>query len=176
MPVSVDIINQFHHMRTDAHVQCLNYYAGLLGYHFPEHDNDKHIGTMKNGYAYINWAKYHPEYVVPETYRELFNEMHAEHHRMQEHHLEHYDNVADIDDLTLVEMICDWHSASFEQRFLTHEDKNDFTVRRWFDANLYEGYQWSQHQLQIIYDLIEFIEMYANYNEIMKIWQPLLDF
>ena len=36
MKISVEKIFQFHHLRTQAHIDCLNYFAGLLGYHFPE--------------------------------------------------------------------------------------------------------------------------------------------
>lgn len=177
MQIDVEKILDFHVRRTNAHVNCMNYFAGLVGYHFPEHDNDKFVGSMKNAYAFIVWAKYHPEFVVPDTYRELFRMMHDEHHKMQPHHLEHYDSVTDIDDITLVEMICDWHSANFEQRFVTFEDRRDFDVRMYFDSVLGDNarYNWTRRQLDLIYQIIDFLEMYANHNEIMKIWRPLMD-
>ena len=178
MLIPLEKIHEFHHMRTDAHVKCMNYFAGLLGYHFPEHDNDKNYGTMKTGYAYINYAKYHREYHFPETNRMLFQQMHDEHHTTQPHHLEHYSDVSEISDITLIEMICDWFSASFEQRYLTHEDPKDYTVLQYFDTNLRNNkkYNWSEHQLETIYETIEFLEMYSDHNEIMKIWLPLLSF
>ena len=46
MKISVEKIFQFHRLRTQTHIDCLNYYAGLLGYHFPEHDNDKNHDTI----------------------------------------------------------------------------------------------------------------------------------
>ena len=178
MQISIDTINKFHHMRTTAHVDCLNYHAGLLGYHFPEHDNDKNSGTIKTAYSYINWAKYHPEYNVPETNRELLKQMRAEHHKTQPHHLEYYSDVSEINDITMIEMVCDWFSASFEQRYLTHEDPKDYTVQKFFEKKLLNNkkYKWSTHQINLINDTIEFLEMYANYEEIMKIWRPLLEF
>lgn len=163
-------------MRTTAHVDCLNYHAGLLGYHFPEHDNDKNSGTIKTAYSYINWAKYHPEYNVPETNRELLKQMRAEHHKTQPHHLEYYSDVSEINDITIIEMVCDWFSASFEQRYITHEDSDDLTVSQWFEHNLRNNkeYNWSQHQVDLIYSTIDFLETYADYNEIIKIFLPLL--
>lgn len=178
MLIPLEKIHEFHHMRTDAHVKCMNYFAGLLGYHFPEHDNDKNYGTMKTGYAYINYAKYHREYHFPETNRMLFQQMHDEHHMTQPHHLEHYSDVSEISDIALIEMICDWFSANFEQRYLTHEDPKDYTVLQFFENNLRNNkkYNWSEHQLETIYETIEFLEMYSDHNEIMKIWLPLLSF
>lgn len=176
MRISIETINKFHHARTQAHIDCLNYHASLLGYHFPEHDNDKHSGPMMIGYSYKNYNKYHPEYNIPETNMELFRKMNAEHHISQTHHLEHYSDVSEISDITLIEMVCDWFSANFEQRYLTHEDANDLSVRKWFDTQLRHNpkYKWSQKQIDLICSTIDFLEMYANYDEIMKIWQPLL--
>ena len=178
MRIAINTIFEFHHMRTTAHVECLNYFAGLLGYHFPEHDNDKNIDTMKTAYAYINYHKYHPEYNISNANRDLFKQMHTEHHRMQPHHLEHYSDVSEINDITLIEMICDWHSANFEQRYLTHEDKHDYTVQKFFETHLLNNpkYNWASHQINLIYETIDFLDMYANYEEIMKIWRPLLNF
>ena len=176
MRISIETINKFHHARTQAHIDCLNYHASLLGYHFPEHDNDKHSGPMMIGYSYKNYNSYHPEYHIPETNMELFRNMHAEHHASQMHHLEHYSDVSEISDITLIEMVCDWFSASFEQRYLTHEDSDDLTVQKWFDTQLRHNpkYNWSKQQIDLICSTIEFLEMYANYDEVMKIWQPLL--
>lgn len=177
MLIAIETINEFHRMRTDAHVRCLNYFAGLLGYHFPEHDNDKNHGTMRIAYSYINYAKYHPEYNIPETNRHLYVQMRMEHHQTQPHHLEYYTSASEISDTTLIEMLCDWHSANFEQRYITREDPKDYSVLQFFEQELKDNlkYTWSEHQLEIIYDTIEFLEMYTNHDEVMKIWIPLLN-
>lgn len=176
MKISLETINKFHHARTQAHIDCLNYHASLLGYHFPEHDNDKNSGPMMTGYACKNYARYHPEYNIPETYIELCKQMRKEHHTTQKHHLLHYSDVSEINDITLIEMVCDWFSASFEQRYITHEDPDDLTVSQWFEDNLRNNkeYNWSQHQVDLIYSTIDFLETYADYNEIIKIFLPLL--
>ena len=176
MKISLETIHEFHHKRTQSHIDCLNYHAGLLGYHFPEHDNDKHSGTMMTGYAYINYGRYHPDFNIPETHRSLFRQMHKEHHTTQSHHLEHYSDVSEISDITLIEMVCDWFSANFEQRYLTHEDPDDLSVLKWFYTQLRNNpkYKWSQKQIDLICSTIDFLDMYANYDEVIKIWLPLL--
>ena len=175
MNIRLSTIMEFHHRRTQAHVDCLNYYAGLLGYHFPEHDNDKNSGPMQTGYAYANYAKYHPEFYLSDARAELFHEMHAEHHRMQPHHIEHYDDMTGVSDITLIEMICDWHSANFEQNHITHEGGAS-SVREYFDKELRnrDDLKWSAHQLAIIDEMIDFLALYANFDDIMAIWRPLL--
>lgn len=174
MNVRLSTIMEFHFKRTAAHIDCLNYYAGLLGYHFPEHDNDKNHGPMRDAYAYMNYAKYHPEFTLSDARRELWNDMHDEHHRMQPHHIEHYASASEISDITLIEMICDWHSANFEQNHVTNEGGAS-CVREFFDTALrnHPRLKWSQHQLNIIDDAIDFLAMYANHDDIMAIWRCL---
>ena len=72
MYIPVEKILDFYEKRTCAHIKSVNYFAGLIGYHFPEHDNDKMTGTIRTGYAHITYAKYHPEFTVTQTQRELY--------------------------------------------------------------------------------------------------------
>ena len=175
MNVRLSTIMEFHHRRTQAHVDCLNYYAGLLGYHFPEHDNDKNSGPMRNAYAYINYANYHPDFHISDARKQLYTDMHTEHHRMQVHHIEHYSRASEIPDIVLIEMLCDWHSATFEQNHVRHESIAS-CVRDYFNRYLRDNdkLRWSSHQLAIIDDTIDFLEMYANFDDVMAIWRPLL--
>lgn len=174
MRIPIEKILSFHERRTQSHVDCVNYFAGLIGYHFPEHDNDKMLGTIRTGYAHIIYRKYHPEFTVTPTQRELYHLAHDEHHKDQPHHLEHYNNdVSRISDMTLIEMICDWHSASFEQRFITHEDSIGYTVYDFFVTHLHH-LNWSEHQCGLIHEMLEFLDMYTSHQDVMSIWAPLL--
>ena len=173
MIIALKTIMDFHHKRTQAHIDCLNYFAGLLGYHFPEHDNDKNSGQMRTGYAYINYANYHPDFKISNARTELYHEMHAEHHRMQSHHIEHYTSASDITDITLIEMVCDWHSANFEQNHVIHNPSST-SVRDFFDTIMQHKMNWSEKQIALIYEVIDFLSIYANYDDIMAIWRPLL--
>ena len=164
---------EFHHKRTQAHIDCLNYYAGLLGYHFPEHDNDKNSGPMRDAYAYFNYAKYHPEFTLSAARHDLWRDMHDEHHHMQPHHIGHYTHASEISDVTLVEMICDWHSANFEQNYVSHEG-GPTSVREFFDTCLRNKIDWTASQIATIDEIIDFLSIYANHDEIMAIWRCLL--
>ena len=176
MAVTLKTIFDFHRKRTQAHIDCLNYFAGLMGYHFPEHDNDKNSDTMQTAYAYMNYAKYHPEFTLSNARHELWHEMHTEHHRMQTHHLEHYDDVSEISDITLIEMVCDWHSANFEQIFILHQIPPTSSVQLFFDTNLRSrpDLHWTDHQIALITELTSFLDLYTDFDAVMDIWRPLL--
>ena len=175
MHIPIEKILNFHEQRTKAHINCVNYFAGLIGYHFPEHDNDKMLGTIRNGYAYAIYKKYHPEFTFTPTQREFYDLAHDDHHKTQPHHLEHYNHdVSRISDMTLIEMICDWHSASFEQRFITHEDSIGLSVYDYFSINLHH-LNWSTHQLGLIQTMFDFLDMYTSHQDVMSIWTPLIN-
>ena len=176
MIISLKTIMDFHHKRTQAHIDCLNYFAGLLGYHFPEHDNDKMSGPICMGYAYINYAKYHPDCKLTPTQLELYNDKHHEHHHTQPHHLEYYADTRTIPNIVLVEMVCDWHSANFEQRFVTNEDTRDYTVQRFFNESILSNPKYKLHPVQIdlINELITFLGNYADHDAVMTIWRPVM--
>ena len=159
-------------MRTACHIACVNYFAELLGHHFPEHDNDKNTEPMRTGYAYRNYATYHPEYNLPDNYNELFDVAHKTHHEHASHHIEYYHgDVAQIPDVCLMEMICDWFSANFEQVVILRDCEYK-TVTEWFDAKL-SHLNWSDAQLKTIREKIKFIAAHANHSDIMKIWSPV---
>ena len=172
MNVPIETIYEFHKTRTACHIACVNYFAELFGHHFPEHDNDKNTEPMRTGYAYKNYSSYHPEYKLLNKYVELFDAAHAVHHEHASHHIEYYHgNVAYIPHDCLMEMICDWFSANFEQVFILCDCKYK-TVTEWFDAKM-AHLNWTAAQLKTIREKIKFIEAHANHNDIMKIWAPV---
>lgn len=173
MNISAKTIFEFHVIRTQCHINCMNYFAELLGYHFPEHDNDKNHDPVRIGYAYMNYARYHHRCKMLPVYIDAFNYAHAEHHRTQPHHIEHYDSVSDIPDIRLIEMVCDWFSANFEQTHILHE-KNVGNVYKFY-KKFCKSSKWTRHQRKIIETTIKQIETLANYNFVLKIWQPVIE-
>ena len=173
MNIPIDTIYDFHKKRTACHVACLNYFAGLIGYHFPEHDNDKNTEPMRTGYAYKNYAGYHQDYHIPDNYDELFTMAHGTHHTHATHHIDFYSgNAANVPDVCLMEMICDWFSANFEQRKILHDCEYE-TVSQWFDARM-AALNWTPAQMQTIRKTIDFLERNADEVALMKIWAPVM--
>lgn len=172
MKISVDTIYKFHRARTACHIACVNYFAVLTGHHFPEHDSDKNTEPMQTGYAYKNYASYHPEYNLTDKYVELFDAAHASHHEHASHHIEFYHgDVSKIPQIRLIEMICDWFSANFEQVNIIHDYEYE-TVSGWFDAKL-SHLSWTAAQLKTISETIKLLEQKADRAELLKIWSPV---
>ena len=121
MNISTQDIFEFYEMRIACHVKSVNYFAGLLGYHFPEHDSDKVQEPIRTGYAYIFYNSYHPKLHLMDEYFALCKDAHDMHHKHSVHHIESYKDVKDIPDIRLCEMIADWASANFEQINIIHE-------------------------------------------------------
>ena len=171
MNIPIEEIINFHIKRTNCHVQTLNYFAQILGYHFPEHDSDKYKEPYIFGYAYCNYAKHHKNCAMLPQQKEIFAKVHEEHHKMQPHHIEHYTSMQDISNIALTEMLCDWHSANFEQNFITNE--NEFSSISDFFQKKMSKLDWSKKQLEYINMVIEKISTTSNYEEIKQIWEGL---
>ena len=174
MHIPVETIIDFHHKRTQCHIDCVNYFAGLLGYHFPEHDNDKNIEPMRTGYAYNNYAKYHPNYNLPANYEDLAKIAITTHHEHASHHVDFYGgDVSKIPNIHLLEMICDWASANFEQVFVLRDYEFE-TVWEWFNARM-KHLNWTDKQLKMIRETTEFLNERTDKEALMQIWQPALE-
>ena len=174
MNISIDTIYEFHRVRTGCHIATVNYFAELLGYHFPEHDNDKSVEPMRTGYAYTNYAKYHPKYNLPENYTELFHAAHKTHHEHATHHVQFYGgDVSKIPDVHVIEMVCDWSAANFEQVSVMGDCEYNTTLE-WFDAKM-AHLNWTDAQMDIIHSTLDKIAQNRDDQKIMKIWSPVLE-
>lgn len=172
MLIPIEDIIEFHKIRTQCHINCMNYFAELLGYHFPEHDNDKNHDPIRIGYAYHNYAVYHPTAQENAAQIEEFRKCNREHHKTQPHHIEYYQNVFDIPDIVLIEMVCDWFSANFEQNHITC-DGGYPDIQTYFDMAL-SHLPWTGAQRTLINKLIRELEQKSVYKDIVKHWAPVL--
>lgn len=172
MKIDLNDIFNFYEMRIACHVKSMNYFASLLGYHFPEHDGDKIEEPIRTGYAYIFYQAYHKKLVLNDEYEKLCDIAKNTHHNHATHHIEHYKNVRDIPDICLYEMVADWASANFEQMNILQEDCA-VPISDWFNNNM-KKLNWTEHQLKIIYDSFDIINKKTENDKIMAIWQPLL--
>ncbi len=172
MPIPMDEILKFHESRTQRHIAAVNYFAGLLGYHFPKHDYDKFINPVMIGYAYFNYARYHDGCKITQQYRDAFNKSHDEHHSTQPHHLEHYKDVQEIPNDVLVEMVCDWASANFEQTKIVSEDDFD-SVMDYFNQCMSQ-LNWTDKQRKFLIQTIQSVEQLTDTTQLYNIWKGIV--
>ena len=169
----MDDIFEFYEMRIKCHVESMNYFASLLGYHFPEHDSDKVREPIRTGYAYIFYRTYHKNFRVTPEHEALCKDAWHEHHNHATHHIQYYKSAKDIPDIHLYEMISDWASAKFEQMNIIRESES-VPLREWFN-NKMANLEWTEHQLDIIKKSFDIICKNTDVETITKIWQPVLE-
>ncbi len=174
MLIPAKTIMDFHELRTKCHINSVNYFAQILGYHFPEHDNDKVRDPIRIGYAYINYASYHPECKLLPQQVDAYKKSHNEHHRTAPHHIEHYNDASEIPKIVLIEMICDWHSANFESIHMQKEPGAPESVIKWFNQSVGK-LNWTTAQRALINEYCDKLSRATEYTEIKQIWAPVTD-
>lgn len=173
MNIPVSDIIKFHLVRTQCHIDCLNYFAGLLGAAFPMHDSDKFTEPYQTGYAYRNYVGYHPDMQMLPQHLELYKRVHDEHHHMQPHHVGAWDDVRQIPKRILTEMVCDWHSANFEQAVILNQTEYE-SVRAFYDRVM-SRLAWSDAQREFILELIAELARRVDNDAVRAIWVPALE-
>ena len=173
MNIDLNEIFDFFEARIMCHVKSVNYFADLLGYHFPEHDKDKIVEPLRIGYAYIFYAAYHKKIQLLPQHFELCHDAKMLHHNHSTHHIEYYKHVNDIPDVRLYEIVSDWASANFEQMNIIHES-GALPISQWFDKNM-SHLGWSEHQLEIIKKSFEIFELKTDKNKLLDIWKTLVE-
>ena len=173
MNIDLNDIYEFSKLRIACHVESVNYFAGLLGYHFPEHDNDKNVEPMLTGYAYIFFAMYHKNFHLLPEHEQLCTDAKRDHHTHATHHIRYYKRVADIPDIRLYEMVADWASANFEQKDIICLP-DAVCISDWFKQN-HGNMDWTAHQLDLINKSIQIIDKNTDEKAVRKIWEPVLE-
>ena len=173
MNINMNDVFDFYENRIKCHVESVNYFAGLLGYHFPEHDSDKVIEPIRTGYAYVFYNTYHKNFHLTDDMSALCKDAHDTHHKHASHHIEAYKNVKEIPDVCLYEIVSDWASANFEQMNIIH-DKEAVSLQTWFNRNISQ-LGWNKHQMDIIQKSFAVFDQKTDANKVKAIWQPLLE-
>ena len=171
MQIDVKDIFDFYELRIKCHIESVNYFASILGYHFPEHDSNKTHEPIRTGYAYTFYSKYHKNFYLRPEHSELCEKAQDDHHKHSPHHIEYYEKVSDIPDVRLFEMLSDWASANFEQKNIIKDNKCG-SLREWFKT--ISSLQWTKHQLDIINSAFDIFEAKTDTEQISTIWKPVL--
>lgn len=173
MQINVNDIFDFFNRRVKCHVESVNYFAGLLGYHFPEHDSDKIIEPIRTGYAYIFYQTYHKNFHPTHEHELLCQDAINIHHATATHHVQHYKHVSEIPPIRIYEIVSDWASANFEQQNILHYPESvDLPI--WFQ-NKMAHLEWTDEQMDIFKKSFEIFREKTDQDQVKAIWQPLLE-
>lgn len=169
----MDDIYKFYELRMACHIASVNYFASLLGLHFPEHDSDKIKEPTRTGYAFVFYDMYHKDFTLNKENQKLCDDVQRDHHAHDSHHISYYENVCDIPDVRLQEMLCDQAAANFEQQDI-RKLKDAVPVEEWFKNNN-SHLPWTPQQLEIIKTTFQTFRDKQDLKELNTIWQPLLE-
>ena len=173
MNININDIFDFYELRIKSHVASVNYFASLLGYHFPEHDGDKVKEPIRTGYAYIFYKTYHKNFHPMPEHVALCDDAIKLHHFGATHHIQHYKHVSEIPLIHIYEMIADWASANFEQINIIR-DPEAVELETWFQNKMADQ-GWTDEQMNIIQKSFEIIHTNIDAEHVKSIWAPLLE-
>ena len=172
MALNTKDIFDFYDLRMLCHINSVNYFAGLFGRQFPEHDNDKFSDSMRNGYAYVFYNTYYKNFDISDEQIIACNAVKYQHHKNATHHIEHYDMVSDIPDTCLCEILCDCAATNFEFLRIIQQP-GTLPLTEWFQQNMLQ-LPWNQKQMDIINKSLDILDKNSNFDTVTEIWQTLL--
>jgi len=165
-------ILEFHKKRTDAHIAGVNYFAGLVGARFPDHDADKSAAPLLEPYALKNYANYHPDFPWTDSDEAAFDRARRAHHAAAAHHPESYAAATDMPDDRITEMLCDWSAANKEQ-LLIRNVREYIDVADFFAREALPEHRFSAGQSRLIVSLMA--DMVSRFDEgkFLSIWEGI---
>ncbi len=166
----------FFERRTTAHIQTVNYVAGLLPvpYSFPDHDKSKFKEPERTAYTILTEEKRGNFTPDKDTAAQIKIAV-KYHYAHNPHHPNYYKNVKYMRRERLVEAVCDWYAMHIEIHYFNIP--TDFkTVYEYYAKCALPKYDFSCHQKDIMErtmkDIhlasLEFPEIFNN--KIKKIW------
>ena len=165
-------IIEFYKRRTGAHITALNYFAGLLGTRFPEHDSDKFSAPLLIPYALKNYSDYHPDFAWSDALEKESQCAWYKHHSSAAHHVESYADIADMPDTRITEMLCDWFTANNEQN-LVQKRPVYCTIMDFYSRHALPTFKFVPRQQTLILELIEELKVREDTEKFLEIWKDI---
>lgn len=140
MDISIPMTKHFTN-RTKKHIELVNYFAKKVGQAFPNHDMDKFNKDMVNPYTILTWCYFRNMPIPPEHQKDIEN-ICKKHYQSNPHHPEHWSDIKEMDEKSLIEMCADWCAMSKEK----HNDPIN-----WADDHIGGKWDFSETQIYFIY-------------------------
>jgi hypothetical protein len=100
----------------EKHIAHVNEFAKKICLLFPEHDIDKITEPAMSEIAPYAYCDYYKKPVPYESWARSCREARARHWKQNPHHPEHWENIADMTDIAIKEMCCDWSAATLDYK------------------------------------------------------------
>lgn len=148
--------------------ECIETFTNFLHRRGAIHDNSKYYEDEFEGFTYFNTIDPNLVYNSP-GYKEAMEKIRPYtkkaiklHYSRNSHHPEYHDNIEDMSLLDLIEMVCDWKSASYTYNSSIKDpiDKNKLFVKN--VNTLKVKYKFTDAQLWVIDEVIKVLNTEAS--------------
>lgn len=123
-----------------------------------DHDASKYGDVERIPYVWLTemyrCKKENIPFEYPAGVQEKVKEATLHHITSNRHHPEFHDSPSDMNDADIAEMVADWSAMA--------EELNEGSARGWADKNVGTKWEFSEHQVNLIYQLIGAIENYLS--------------
>ena len=159
--------------RINRHIKSVNYFASLIGRHYPDHDLDKFDEPLFSRYVVGYWYLFNndtslADNVTPE-FREAFIAAKKPHYQTRSHHTDYWGNPHDMPPVALEEMACDMFAMCAEKNMRGLKRAKKF-LDYWVEDTP-QWFQYSKEQDSIMRDLFAKLEARWNRDDFLKIWE-----
>jgi hypothetical protein len=141
----------FYKAERRRHIALVNEFAKKLGLSFPKHDADKIVEPLLSEFAPFSWC-YHNS--LPVRYKKWIHlrEIASNRHKTASaHHPEHWKNIADMTEIAIMEMCCDWSAANMDAR--QHEEFS--SAMDFYKKFALKEYKFTKNQQKLIVSLLK---------------------
>lgn len=127
-----------------------------------EHDKSKYGKVEK--FSYIWLTEFHRckntgiDFQYPPGIEKKVREATLHHITTNRHHPEYHSNPKEMNDIDIIEMVCDWTAMAQEL------NECGGSAKCWADKNIGSKWEFSEDQIDLIYDTIKRLDKY-NQNE-----------
>ena len=166
---------EFYGVRTNAHINSVNYFGKIFGLSFAGHDLDKLSEPIMTPYAFKTWQNYHPAFTISDEMEDDVRAARVTHHVNADHHIEFYKNISEMPDDKVIEMVCDWQTANLENRHINklREHEAVFENVTEFYLSVKDRWKFTEHQNELISIAINKIESKMKMEEFLALWHGL---
>jgi len=156
--------------RTAAHIETVNYFAGLMGANFPLHDQSKYNPPERDAYILLSWAWANQGVALSKSEKLATKDAIQHHYAKNDHHPEHYNgNLDNMQWHHFIEMVCDWFAVGMEKTF--SNDAIKFSAEEFYRQKALPKYKFPEEQQTLILSMIKEINSKTNLAAVASIWQ-----
>ncbi|MDR2770380.1 MAG: DUF5662 family protein [Rickettsiales bacterium] len=177
--VVTDAMEEYFLRRLFRHRLSVNYFAELVGYHFPEHDASKLCRSEYSPYILRIWDL-HVEPLPMSARQRASVSIAADHHYFfNPHHAQYWGaHTRSIPEPIMIEMSCDISAVHFEKELIRYrgQPNRHASAREYFITEEFPKYDFSDKQKKFLTDMTDELAGKIKPEDFADIWRRPLKY